>query len=559
MKRSRFFWSLLAWGMVWGATVLAVRGAEPSAQQAAPAAPKQSVCSGEAPASQSQAALAEESPAGQRKAESPPSELPKPESAPSTPVVPPPATSAEPTPPAMPSAAPLSAVPPTQPQNTLPLESSEAEAALLKALAEKSTAEFVDTPLKDVIAYWRGVHKIAIVLDRKALEMGGLNEDQPITIQRKDAAFRAILEQVLETLDLTWTIRHEALWITTPEEAEHHSIPRVYDVNDLLSPRTEDLRGDLDDLIDMMTTVIRPENWEGVGGTGSIAPLIVRGRGILVIRQTWPVHLEIIQLLEDIREAVRVHASEENGRLHPFKARGSGLGLRQPPETPIDSAPSPPREKKPSFVQKVAGLFEQSSQTEAELLKILAKPAEAEFSDTPLQDVVKFLSEAHRIPIQMDRRALDAMGVSPEKSVTLHVQKGSLRSLLEQFLEPLDLTWTLRCQSIWITSRDEAEHLLVTQVYPVEDIFPAGIEEPDLSRDLEKLKDLISESIAPNSWDVKGGPGSIGVFAAGGKGVLCVRQTWPVHLDLARFLQQLPKPLSRGSESEKSSPLSRPE
>ena len=216
MKRSRFFWSLLAWGMVWGTMVLAVRGAEQSAQQAAPAAPKQSTCSGEATASQSKAALAEESPAGQRKAESLPSELPKPESAPWRPVVPPPATSAEPTPPAMPSAAPLSAVPPTKPQSTLPLESCEAEAAILKALAEKSTAEFVDTPLKDVIAYWRGVHKISIVLDRKALEIAGVNEDQPITIQRKDGAFRAILEQVLEELDLTWTIRHEALWITTP-------------------------------------------------------------------------------------------------------------------------------------------------------------------------------------------------------------------------------------------------------------------------------------------------------------------------------------------------------
>ena len=300
MKRSRFFWSLLAGGMVWGAMVLAVRGTEPSAEKLAPAAPNHSVCSGEATARQSKAALAEESPVEQRKAESPSSELPKPESAPWKPGEPLPSISAERTPPEQ-EQLPLPA-PPRSLMKQFMENSQKAEIAIWKALAEPSEADFVDTPLRDLVAYWQQRHKIPICVDRKALE--GV-EDRPITIHGKATSFRAILEQVLDELDLGWMIRHESLWITTRERADEFLVTRVYAVDHLVSDSADaDAERELEKLMEVITETIRPQSWSDVGGPGTIKPLVLRGKKRLVIEQSWPVHLEISEFLEELAQSV---------------------------------------------------------------------------------------------------------------------------------------------------------------------------------------------------------------------------------------------------------------
>lgn len=521
MKRSMFFWSLLAGGMVWGAMVLGIHGADESVEKSAPAAPKPSDFSAEATPGQSKSAPVEEPPTGARKPEPPPSESPKPESPPAPPSLPTPSAKEE---------------------GPFPLNSRQAEAAILKALAELSEAEFSDTPLPEVIEYWQKRHKIPIFLDRRACENVGVNVDHPITIQKKACSFRAILEQVLDGLDLTWTIRHESLWITTPEETENRLITRVYDVDDLLPARTEDLWSDLEELVDVITSTVAVNRWDDVGGAGSIRPLIVRGRGFLVIQQTWSIHLEIIQLLEDIREAVRARGVEENGRPHRPRSGPMGLGLSPPTAPPAAAGDSQPTEKKPSFVDKVAGLLERSRQVETELLRALEKPAEAEFTDAPLDEIIHYLHEAYRIPIALDHKELDSVGVPVDKSVSIRVKNVSLRSLLDQLLEPLELSWTIYHESIWITSRDRAQNLLIPRVYPTAELLPAGADEEEVYGRLEKLKEVICKSVSPRTWEDLGGSGSIAVLVVRGKGVLVIDQTLPVHWEIARLLKQLSKP-----------------
>lgn len=191
-----------------------------------------------------------------------------------------------------------------------PLASREAELAILKSLTEKSQAEFVDTPLQDVLKYWQDLHKIPIVLDRKALETAGIPADAPVTIQIPKASFRGILEHVLEDLGLSWTIRHQSLWITTPDVADQYVISRVYAVEDLLSGRSEDLKTQLEELSEVIQTTVAPASWREVGGVGSMAPLIVQGKGCLVIQQSWPIHLQVMELLEEIRQVARSKPSE---------------------------------------------------------------------------------------------------------------------------------------------------------------------------------------------------------------------------------------------------------
>ena len=54
-------------------------------------------------------------------------------------------------------------------------------------------------------------------------------------------------------------------------------------------------------LMNAITSTIQPDSWEDLSGPGSMMP--VREAGCLVIRQTWAVHRQILQLLRDLREA----------------------------------------------------------------------------------------------------------------------------------------------------------------------------------------------------------------------------------------------------------------
>jgi hypothetical protein len=55
------------------------------------------------------------------------------------------------------------------------------------------------------------------------------------------------------------------------------------------------------DLVEALTTTIEPDSWENMSGPGSYT--YVSETRCLVIRQTWQIHREILQLLRDLREA----------------------------------------------------------------------------------------------------------------------------------------------------------------------------------------------------------------------------------------------------------------
>jgi hypothetical protein len=64
-----------------------------------------------------------------------------------------------------------------------------------------------------------------------------------------------------------------------------------------VKPSAADLNFTMDDLINVITSTIKPTTWDEVGGPGSIAP----AAGTLVISQTMAVHMEIERFLEDLR------------------------------------------------------------------------------------------------------------------------------------------------------------------------------------------------------------------------------------------------------------------
>jgi uncharacterized membrane protein YgcG len=111
------------------------------------------------------------------------------------------------------------------------------EEKVYKALNEDTTLEFVDTPLKDVIAFLADQHDITIVLTKK-IEDAGVQPDQPVTKNLKQISLRSALRLLLSDLNLTYMVKDEVLKITTVEDAQspENMSTKVYPVGDLVVP-----------------------------------------------------------------------------------------------------------------------------------------------------------------------------------------------------------------------------------------------------------------------------------------------------------------------------------
>jgi hypothetical protein len=113
----------------------------------------------------------------------------------------------------------------------------------------------------------------------------------------------------------------------------------------------------------------------------------------------------------------------------------------------------------------------------------LEEETQVDFDQQPLSDVVEYLKAFHSqggperaIEIQLDRAALEAVGVATDTPVTKRLTGVTLKSALRLLLKDLDLTYIIQDEVLLITTIDEAEQLLITKVYPVGDlVIPPGI------------------------------------------------------------------------------------
>lgn len=218
--------------------------------------------------------------------------------------------------------------------------------AIARALDQPVVMEFNNTPLSDVLTYVEDCGKIPIVADKKALEDAGIKPDAQVTMDVRGLTLRSALNLMLRQHDLTWTIRDEVLLITTPEQADAMLEARVYDVADLVAVRDEQLRpyNDFDQLIDTITSTVKPTTWDSVGGPGSIAPLEAAGITTLVVSQTQDALESVEKLLADLRKAKHPGADASppvRERTKPKSVQAQPLmssGQPQPPQP----EPKPP-------------------------------------------------------------------------------------------------------------------------------------------------------------------------------------------------------------------------
>lgn len=198
----------------------------------------------------------------------------------------------------------------------------DANAQAQAKLEAQLDAEFVETPVADVIAFLADKAAVQAYVDRRALDDIGVDAAvAPVTMQLKDVPAEMVLRLAIRQHGLAYMLDHGVVIVTTPEEMEANLETRVYRVSDLgrsagkqggaafdeSSARYDGAaeayllrQDDVNSLIELITTTVDPKSWEEVGGPGSIGPY----RGALVIRQTYQGHRKVEKLLQGLREAL---------------------------------------------------------------------------------------------------------------------------------------------------------------------------------------------------------------------------------------------------------------
>ncbi|MBI2823898.1 MAG: hypothetical protein HYX69_04300 [Planctomycetia bacterium] len=369
--------------------------------------------------------------------------------------------------------------------------------ALEAVLRQPTRFEFEETSLTDAIGFLADKHDVDIAFDVKALSDLALDPAVAVVTRtlRKPISLAAALHVILRDFDLTHVVRDETILITSQSEAEESLATKVYQAGDLLSG-TGKGRATTDQLMEAITGTVAADTWAETGGSATIAPL----GNLFIVTQTHDRHGEIARLLAALRGAIEGH-DEEN----------AAKAAEAEPE-----------------------------KANAEVAAELRQPTAFEFADTPLSDAVEFLAKKHDLEIQFDNKALADLSLDPGVTpITLSVGRPTpLRSALERMLRPLDLTWMVRDEVLWITSATEAMEWTVTKVYPVDDLLNAAAAPPWSADDLLAA---IATSIQPDSWNERGGPGAIARVGH----MLVVAQNREGHEKLSHLLTQLRAALSK--------------
>jgi hypothetical protein len=388
-----------------------------------------------------------------------------------------------------------------------------------RALAKRVELQYRHLPLGKVAEDLQARLGVPVVLDNRAIKDIGIGFDTPITFASSNVSTKAAIALMLRPLNLQAAVQHEVLLITTSEEAETVIDVMVYEVSDLVCVDPSDSsQAEFDSLIDVITGSVRPTSWPG-SGPGPISTFAARGVNAIVVAQTQDVHEEIDLLLWQLR-AARNASTKDRERADRPKAKS--LEGRTPSHANVTE---------PTLLRTL--------RAEAAIRQSLAKPVQLRYAAMPLESVVDDLQVKVGIPIRLDRKALDDIGVGLDAPVTFGASNISAKAAIALILRQLHLTAITRYEVLLVTTPVEAATMLETRVYEVSDLLSYYKESDYRQPNVDSLIDLITSNILDSSWDRVGGPGSICPYQAPGLKAIVVSQTDRVHKDIEVLLSQL--------------------
>lgn len=225
------------------------------------------------------------------------------------------------------------------------------------------------------------------------------------------------------------------------------------------------------------------------------------------------------------------------------------------------------------------------TESELRIQESLRSQVSLHFHDVALTEIISHIANTHQINIVLDRKAIESQGHLTNQTVSIDVDDIELRSALNLLLQQSGgLVYTVENEVLKITDMLEQESHYIATPYPVADLVvplsavpdanpfenierrsagdnglyqldddlavqigPGGISRGGRSSgrgrdgdiDFSGLQDMITTAVAPGSWDLDGGEGTVSVSE--NTLSLVIRQTPAVHDQIVELLEQLRK------------------
>ncbi|MGH7138277.1 MAG: hypothetical protein ACREHD_21210, partial [Pirellulales bacterium] len=131
----------------------------------------------------------------------------------------------------------------------------------------------------------------------------------------------------------------------------------------------------------------------------------------------------------------------------------------------------------------------------------LLEKCDVDFDQLPLIDALRPLAKPRQVQVYIDHKALTDAGVGTDRPMTCSVKGVTYKTALKLLLDELDLTYLIRNEVLYITSKTEAENMLTIKVYPIFDLVirPAGAPATRPGLDFESLINNITTNLAPTT------------------------------------------------------------
>jgi hypothetical protein len=201
-----------------------------------------------------------------------------------------------------------------------------------------------------------------------------------------------------------------------------------------------------------------------------------------------------------------------------------------------------------------------------------------DFAETPLQDALNFVVETFELPLHVNWQRLESdSGLKKDRPISLSLRDARGDMLLDLILAQADenCTYVIRDGILLVTSKQDVAHTSEIRVYDCRKLLSSVQRPPapptgqpgaaeataktssktsDASEGkrkrstspfsaVDELIDTITSVVAPSTWDVVGGNGSIKEF----EGMLIVSQTSSVQDQISKLLDQLTSKLAKAN------------
>lgn len=327
-------------------------------------------------------------------------------------------------------------------QKYSPREDSAARQKVEQALVKPFQVEFVATPLHDVLAFLRDMAKVNVALDRRAMTTAGLDDDVPISGKVDAPTLEAGLKTLLSPSGLQAIVRYDVLLITTKsKKGNGNSDADAAHSNEQIAPKIQKV------LQRRITCDFQETPLSDVCGflreyTAIDFVLDQRGLEIAGVDKDAPVTLA----LEQVSMANALHLLLLEFDL-TYVVRDNAIVITDSIET---AKKDPPQQLK-------IGQTQQVSKETLQLERVLQRPSNFDFIETPLIDVIDFLCEYTSTNIVFDRRALKQANVALDVPITKKAEAVPLSTALRDILSPLGLEAVIRHDVLLITTKAKSQ------------------------------------------------------------------------------------------------------